>query len=81
MRKASSAQEKEKDLHRVQFRGEERMIAIRTPLLLRICIDSGLFFVKMSHECTKTTMIQSSKTKTVTRAVLGHESLLKKDRK
>ena len=58
MRKDTSVQEKEKDLHRVLWSGDERMIAIFTPLLVRICINGGLGNVKKNQElqhggCTK----------------------------
>ena len=50
MRKDTSVQEKEKDLHWVLFSGDESMIAIRTPRLVKMCINTGLNIVKKSHE-------------------------------
>ena len=48
--KTLPAQEKEKDLFMGLFSGDERMIAIRTPLLVRICINSGLSTVDSQSE-------------------------------
>ena len=42
MRKDSSVQDKEKDSTGMSFSADENMIAIRTPPLLRMCINSGL---------------------------------------
>ena len=94
MRKETSAQEKEEDPHWESFSGDERMVAIRTFLHVRICINSGLSIPKKNIELqhgdcttlftepagrTKKPRTRSSKTKTVTELSPRKESATKKE--
>ena len=50
MRRDTFVQGKEKEHRWVLFRGDPKTVSIRTPLLVRMCINSGLSSVKKNHE-------------------------------
>ena len=50
MRRDTFVQAKEKEQRWVLFSGDPKTISIRTPLLVRMCINSGLSSVKKNHE-------------------------------
>ena len=73
MRKATSVQEKEKDLHWILFRGEERTIAVRTLLFKKnLLLQHGRYTnmfrnIRGTYQVNKYTFFE---TKTDTRAIL-----------
>ena len=79
-RKDTSVQEKQKNLHWVNISVDERMIAIRTPLLMRICINKGPALTKnhqqQQRDCTNMFTKSAGRTKKKKRTRHSKQRLL-----